>query len=71
MFGLKGGNGWDFGHFGQESLFHFIELTCKTIFLTGGLVAQAVRRSPLTAGGSEFTSRLLHVCFVVIETGYG
>ena len=22
---FKGGNGWDFGHFGQKSLFHFIE----------------------------------------------
>ena len=21
----KGGNGWDFDHFGQKSLFHFIE----------------------------------------------
>ena len=22
---LKGGNGWNFAHFGQKSLFHFIE----------------------------------------------
>ena len=29
---LKGGNGWDFGHFGQKSLFHFIELMWCTYY---------------------------------------
>ena len=39
--------------------------------ITGGLMAQAVRRSPPTAGGPEFASRSLHVGFVVDETGSG
>ena len=39
--------------------------------MQGGLVAQAVTRSPPTAGGPEFASRSLHVGFVVDETGSG
>ena len=29
---IKGGNWWDFGHFGQNSLFHFIELISSTYY---------------------------------------